>query len=721
MKVNAKTHDDEAERVIKRASKHKVGKSPLVPERSEVLSALGTIGLIDGDSLLLLALSTVDWSFGGQFCHLVEVVERFLLLLVRRGVSVHVIFPPEGQKIWGCVHSLLLARRVLRQHLQCMCPQFVTTLLNSLAALPSELEARGLFPHWCLICDARQLRRAHKDPFENLVLAERVVVHFHVLRKMACKRLGVGVVFAPDIEFRGNDMVAWVLPSSLRSSETNQWPGKYEFYCRDEAEPVIASYSDTNELESLVIRTLANCQSDGFSVGTCNAILDSFRFCRSSSLALRLVEDVKASEDVLRMIDRFCELIYPFASPLMIDIVDGRLIHYFVSHGEGPNQLIEEVDCGSRPPLPSGANSNGDSHLTPFRHHAHSVKKLDLTAADRDKRIKEANGRMVSQQASIPSPASSNSHLTRKEKEAVERNEKRYERRRAVLSKERGKSGIASSRARLADSLQGLGFKQEHIAVTKQRSKKEVKEQQKAATRKAQAMAASGGSTEDRLTKQNVESWKSFFKAQKSVSFDDAVEFVSKHEFSLTAQLVVYSDVLDSELAAKRKGDDRFLALSRLLQLQQELSSVTEATSLVAECARKLRFHDLACQIECPNQILPADAEWCQVQLSRLSADLPRQKGVADPRVPFSPDPWQVRLLDAVDRKQSTVVVAPTSAGKTFVQYYAMAQVLRGDDDGLCVYVCPTKALCHQVLAGVDAFFTKSYANSSRVVAGRFL
>lgn len=81
-----------------------------------------------------------------------------------------------------------------------------------------------------------------------------------------------------------------------------------------------------------------------------------------------------------------------------------------------------------------------------------------------------------------------------------------------------------------------------------------------------------------------------------------------------------------------------------------------------------------------------------------------------DPRVSnFDPDGWQRDVLDTIDQRESLVVVAPTSAGKTFISFYAMKQVLKESDDGVLIYVAPTKALCNQVAADVQARFKKSY------------
>ena len=86
-----------------------------------------------------------------------------------------------------------------------------------------------------------------------------------------------------------------------------------------------------------------------------------------------------------------------------------------------------------------------------------------------------------------------------------------------------------------------------------------------------------------------------------------------------------------------------------------------------------------------------------------------------DSRVAFEPDAWQRRVLDEIDARRSLLVIAPTSAGKTFISFYAMKQVLESNNDDVLVYVAPTKALVNQIAAEVQARFSKNYKYSQSV------
>ncbi|XP_014798719.1 PREDICTED: probable ATP-dependent RNA helicase DDX60 [Calidris pugnax] len=174
------------------------------------------------------------------------------------------------------------------------------------------------------------------------------------------------------------------------------------------------------------------------------------------------------------------------------------------------------------------------------------------------------------------------------------------------------------------------------------------------------------------------------------------------------------------EQGNKSKDLSKAVAVMRrihiLLEKYQDLLEKPHLQKLTSYL-RLLGFENLACSLSGqtgessdPNiskyavEVGPA-----RFQLQHMDYHLLREeRNDPDPRVQhFIPDTWQRELLDAVDNNESAVIVAPTSSGKTYASYYCMEKVLKAGNDGVVVYVAPTKALVNQVVATIYKRFTK--------------
>ncbi|XP_034234769.1 probable ATP-dependent RNA helicase DDX60 isoform X2 [Thrips palmi] len=186
------------------------------------------------------------------------------------------------------------------------------------------------------------------------------------------------------------------------------------------------------------------------------------------------------------------------------------------------------------------------------------------------------------------------------------------------------------------------------------------------------------------------------------------------------ACLGLWTEACYSKLPTKdyTGAKDLFLVIREIFKIVEEnkLPLGSKQKTSLSTWLHELGFKDLCAIRGLPEPTksvkgdLAVGMDYVEFQLTQLGADLNRETGgKPDPRADgFIPDPWQVDLFNIIDKNQSAVVVAPTSSGKTYASYYCMEQVIRSSDDGVVVYVCPTKALVNQVYATIYARFKKN-------------
>ncbi|XP_045058537.2 probable ATP-dependent RNA helicase DDX60 isoform X2 [Desmodus rotundus] len=214
-----------------------------------------------------------------------------------------------------------------------------------------------------------------------------------------------------------------------------------------------------------------------------------------------------------------------------------------------------------------------------------------------------------------------------------------------------------------------------------------------------------------------------FLKSCKSNSVKYRVEVAG-----LTACLKAWKEHCRSQGTGENTKD-----LSIAVQMMKRIHSLMEKypgllqeahQQLIARCLKYLGFDDLASSLH-PAEVAGDDMKEkrrskysvgigpIRFQLQYMGHYLIRdERKDPDPRVQdFIPDTWQRELLDVVDNNESAVIVAPTSSGKTYVSYYCMERVLKESNEGVVVYVAPTKALVNQVAATVQHRYTKNMPN----------
>ncbi len=178
--------------------------------------------MIDGDSLLELLLShgvtLLDWSFGGQSLHLVELVERFLQQFVLRNVKLQIVFFGKGTWLWRSRPGVLVVRAALIDHLRTRASSKLLEVVefDSFASQEWTAALAELDPNWILCFDASLTQNKETAAYFSALCNHHIMI-FHC-----------NVVMVPGLEFRGNDVEAWVQlerGASLSDQTDGEWSG----------------------------------------------------------------------------------------------------------------------------------------------------------------------------------------------------------------------------------------------------------------------------------------------------------------------------------------------------------------------------------------------------------------------------------------------------------------------------------------------------------------
>ncbi|XP_043919450.1 probable ATP-dependent RNA helicase DDX60 [Protopterus annectens] len=192
-----------------------------------------------------------------------------------------------------------------------------------------------------------------------------------------------------------------------------------------------------------------------------------------------------------------------------------------------------------------------------------------------------------------------------------------------------------------------------------------------------------------------------------------------------------------TEKSAKKKKKNKERKMNTAIEIMRRVHAVIsnyqeqltkKQKKKIARLLAFLGFNNLAIPLsklsekkgdneDCSDSMYAIGMGAARFQLQYMGHYLQRdERKDPDPRVQhFIPDTWQRELLDAVDNNESAVIVAPTSSGKTYASYYCMEKVLRESDDGVLVYVAPTKALVNQVMATVYNRFQKNMPDGMEI------
>jgi ERCC4-related helicase len=703
----------------------------------------GDVGIIDGDSLLELLFSSsaalLDWSFGGQFVHLIELAERFLLQFVQRNVKIQVMFFQQGLWLWRDSPVRRLARQTLAAHLQSISSPLLETVIIQGSRWGADQHLQqivSLDPNWILAFDSTMTSNDDVRRYFEAFAA-------HHLRVLDCH-----IVLVPGMEFRGNDIDAWVKFAS-EGEEDPVEAGGWDTY-QDPASAV-SPVPTANEAVEKALKAVKD-------VAVQQALRDIWSKKDQLSLKSRRadLQKVKPDATILGALNQFCEALCPMASAALVDCVDGRFLHHVIKNKINLVDLVkkseEEKQASKGVAEASPAVTEAAAEVAPPVEEQEEPAKEEPEAAAAPEPVAEVLDSWDAAPSdswadfdigSIKIPGEGELAAEEAEKSAAAKADEApivvvvdSTPKKKASTNTSGKKKNAQS-AKEVERLGNTVYLGEPKKKFVQKTKRERKGEQRAAhIEKLQSNSLLGRYVQSHVITLDRKQVKMNAK-QLKIKAQAAASERSKQEASWK-EFLKSGDIKDTAKANQFVLDNEFqedLEFKILMQIAEESPKMELAMPVLAELvfrkcpemprlgalAEKWGFPGLAAQLRNSPDAKP-DSRWIRRQLLETSELLPRERGEADVRVKhFRPDPWQKQLLDNVDANRSSVVVAPTSAGKTFIQYYVMEKVLREDDSSVVVYVCPTKALCNQVMAGVNARYQKSYEGSASVLCGIFL
>lgn len=187
----------------------------------------------------------------------------------------------------------------------------------------------------------------------------------------------------------------------------------------------------------------------------------------------------------------------------------------------------------------------------------------------------------------------------------------------------------------------------------------------------------------------------------------------SKTLEKLTVQLLARTDYIWSKLTLNEASTNRLSEFKSILNLILHILEYFQLTVIHSKCVSYIQrkwqtiFPNIApLSLDKSKRYYLPDTE-NRFQLVYLSEHLRKEvKLINDKRTSiFKPDEWQVDFLDAIDKNESVLIIAPTSSGKTYASFYAMEQIIKSEDDSILIYVAPTKALVNQTAFAVMKTF----------------